>query len=193
MATRLTLLCHASTEALRAARFPRDEPIEASGERKAAALAGKLPRTNRCWTSPALRARQTAAVLNLAPAIEPALRDCDYGSWAGRSLDEIAAAEPEGAAAWISDPAAAPHGGESILDLLRRVGAWLDAQASERDPALAVTHPAIIRAAIVHAIKAEARSFWRIDIGPLSRTDLYGKDGRWNLRSVNSGVDEGGR
>jgi len=185
MATRLTFLCHASTAALRAARFPRDEPLDASGERRASALAGRLPRAERCWTSPALRAKQTAARLILDCPVEPALADCDYGRWAGLSLDEVSAAEPHATAAWLADPAAAPHGGESLDGLLARVGRWLDGRLAEAGPALAITHAAVIKAAIVHALGAGASSFWRIDIGPLSRTELHGGAGRWTLRSVN--------
>jgi broad specificity phosphatase PhoE len=46
------------------------------------------------------------------------------------------------------------------------------------------THPAIIRAAIVHAIEADSHSFWRIDIAPLSITRLSGLGGRWNLSAA---------
>jgi broad specificity phosphatase PhoE len=188
MSIRLTLLCHASTDALRAARFASDEALDAAGERKTEALVGKLPRTNRCLASPALRARQTATILGLLPSIEPALRDCDYGRWMGRALDEVSTMEPEATKQWLDDPAAAPHGGESLCDVLHRIAGWLDGLADERGQILAITHAAVIRAAIVHAMGAPAPAFWRIDVGPLSRTDLHRNDGRWTLRSVNCGV-----
>jgi broad specificity phosphatase PhoE len=184
MALRLTLLCHASTTALRRAAFPLDEPLDAKGERQAALLADRLAPADRCWTSPALRARQTAAALRLAATIEPALGDCDFGRWAGRTLDDVARSEPDATAAWLGDPAAAPHGGESLLALLRRVASWLDGQAGGRGHALAVTHAAVVRAAILHAIGAPAQSFWHIDIGPLTRTDIRCGGGRWTLRSI---------
>jgi broad specificity phosphatase PhoE len=46
-----------------------------------------------------------------------------------------------------------------------------------------VTHAAVIRAAIVHAIEATPQSFWRIDVAPLSCTLLSGSESRWNLVS----------
>jgi broad specificity phosphatase PhoE len=49
---------------------------------------------------------------------------------------------------------------------------------------VAITHPAVVRAAIVHALGAPPAAFWRIDVAPLSRTDLSGRDGRWNLRGI---------
>ena len=84
MTTRLTLICHVATVATRAAAFPLDEPIEARGRELAAKAAAHLPRADRVWTSPALRARQTAAALGLEAIAEPALRDCDHARWAGR-------------------------------------------------------------------------------------------------------------
>jgi len=61
-------------------------------------------RFERLVSAPELRARQTADRLGAGAVIEPALRDCDYGRWRGRSLGEIGAEDPAGAAAWIADP-----------------------------------------------------------------------------------------
>jgi broad specificity phosphatase PhoE len=116
--------------------------------------------------------------------IEPMLRDCDYGRWAGRSLDELEAQEPEALAEWLNDPSAAPHGGESIISLMTRVAEWLDALSGSHGKILAVTHAAVIRAAVTHAIGAPPRAFWRIDIAPLSLTRLSGDYGRWTLASI---------
>jgi broad specificity phosphatase PhoE len=142
---------------------------------------------DRCLTSPARRATQTAAALGLEAAIEPLLRDCNYGSWTGRSLDEVQAQEPEALADWIKDPSAAPHGGESVVAMIARVSAWLDTQLTSPGVVLVITHASVIRAAIVCAIEAEPRSFWHIDIAPLSLTQLSGNGGRWTLVSMSPG------
>jgi broad specificity phosphatase PhoE len=84
----------------------------------------------------------------------------------------------------MRDPEAAPHGGESIVGLIRRVAAWLEAQNGMRGTTVAVTHASVIRAAIVHAIEANPRSFWRIDVAPLSVTALSGNGGRWTLSAI---------
>ena len=183
MTARLILVCHASTGAVRAAAFPVDEPLDDKGMARAAALAGRLPKADRFWSSPELRTRQTAEALRLTANVQPALRDCDYGRWVGSTFDGVHAREPEAVAAWLRDPAAAPHGGESILVLLRRVAAWLAVEQTHHGQSIVVTHPAIIRAAIVQAIEAPPQSFWRTDIAPLSMTRLNGANGRWNLAS----------
>jgi broad specificity phosphatase PhoE len=184
MTARLILICHASTEAVRKAAFPVDEPLDPQGCARAAALAGHLPRVDRCWTSPELRARETARALQLNAEEQPLLRDCDYGSWRGLTFDEVQAREPDAAAVWLRDPTAAPHGGESILALIERVAAWLAGEQAHHQRSIVITHPAIIRAAVVHAIETTPQSFWRIDVGPLSCTRLSGRDGRWNLVST---------
>jgi broad specificity phosphatase PhoE len=112
------------------------------------------------------------------------LRDCDYGTWSGRSFDDVYAHEPQAAAAWLRDPAATPHGGESISSLMQRVTQWLAGEQLRHRHATVVTHATIIRAAIVDAIAAPPQSFWRIDIAPLSVTRLSGTDRRWNLVSA---------
>jgi broad specificity phosphatase PhoE len=83
----------------------------------------------------------------------------------------------------LRDPAAAPHGGESLLNLMRRIAHWLEEEKVTDRQSILVTHAAIIRAAIIHAIEAAPQAFWRIDIAPLSMTRLSGRDGRWNVVS----------
>jgi broad specificity phosphatase PhoE len=185
MSVRLTLICHASTRAVRAAAFPTDEPLDPSGLAKATALAAELRRVDVAWTSPALRARQAAAALNLKAVVEPALKDLDYGAWAGRSFDEVAATDPDALASWTSDCAATPHGGESILELLDRTAEWLDRIATGQSQVVAITHAAVARAAIIITLDAKPAAFWRIDVAPLCRVRLRGDRGRWSLLSMN--------
>ena len=180
----LILISHGSTDAVRSASFPTDEPLDEPGAVRAAALAGTLPKADRCWTSPELRTRQTAQALRLNANVEPALRDCNYGRWAGCRFDEVQASEPDAISSWLRDPAAAPHGGESISNLIWRVREWLAAEQARDQRAIVVTHPAVIRAAIVHAIEAAPQSFWRIDVAPLSIARLSGTHGRWNLSAA---------
>jgi broad specificity phosphatase PhoE len=187
MTTRLRLLCHASTSAVRTSTFPADEELDAQGRQKLKGLSRHLRHCDRCVTSPARRATETAAALGLEATIDPMLRECDYGRWTGRSFDEVQTQEPEALADWIKDPSAAPHGGESVVAMIGRVSAWLDTQLSTSGAILAVTHASVIRAAIVCALEAEPRSFWHIDIAPLSLTQLSGHGGRWTLVSISSG------
>jgi broad specificity phosphatase PhoE len=180
---RLLLVRHAPTAAVRAAAFGADEELDAAGVEAAARLAARLPR-GEVLISPARRAAQTAAGLDVT-AVEPALAECDFGAWAGRPLSEVAAADPAAVQAWMSDPDAAPHGGESLTALLARVRRWLDAQARRDGTAIAITHGGVVKAAVVLALEAPASAFWRIDVSPLAITELHAHDGRWTVTRVN--------
>ncbi len=187
MSLRLTFVAHAATAATRQAAFPADEPLEPLGARKAAALAEALGRVDAAWTSPALRAVQTAVALGLDATADAALADIDMPRWAGRSLAEIQASDAAGLSRWMTDPAASPHGGESVTDLLGRVESWLDSMRHHDGRVLAVTHPSVIRAAVIVALDADPGSFWRVDVEPLYLATFLGRSRRWTLRGLHPG------
>lgn len=184
---RLLLIRHASTEAVRAAAFGSDEPLDRLGRVAAKQLARRLPsRVDEILVSPSLRARETAQLAGLGATKEDlALAECDFGRWAGRSLEDVAEAEPDAVRAWMTEPDAAPHGGESLTRLLDRVGAWLASQAARDRTAVAVTHGGVVKAAVVGALDATPLAFWRIDVAPLAITELHAHDGRWTVTRVN--------
>jgi broad specificity phosphatase PhoE len=181
MAARLDLLAHGASEATRAARFPDDEPLETSAIGALQAMSGRLRSYARVLTAPALAARETATALGLDAQVEPALRDCDYARWRGLAPKDVAERESDAFAAWLGDPTAAPHGGESVVALIERVGDWLTQSLAREGATLAVTHALVIRAAIVNALGAGPSSFARIDVAPLSLARLSGHGQRWNL------------
>jgi broad specificity phosphatase PhoE len=180
MTTRLHFICHASTSAISRDAFPDDEPLDERGLREARTLAAGLPGATSAVRGPSLRCAQTAEALGLDARTDPALDDCDLGRWRGRTLADVYADEPGAVRAWTSAPAAAPHGGESVLDVIARVGAWLEGLPGER--IIAVTHAAVVRAAVVHVLRAPASAFWSVDAEPLALVSLTGHEGRWRLR-----------
>jgi broad specificity phosphatase PhoE len=183
MSIRMSLVCHAGTSSGRDVAFPDDEPANVTVLSKATALGPLLQDASRLWTAPERRARETAAKLGSPSAIIPEVRDCDFGCWRGRRLIDIQGEVPHLLEAWTSNPAAAPHGGESTVDLLKRVGAWLD-DYRETGHTVLVTHPMVIRAVVTHSLCAGPDAFRRIDIEPLSVTDLRRFRQCWTLRSL---------
>ena len=179
MITELVLVSHAPTSATRTPSFPLDEPIEDAGS-----VHLELPRFDHGLCAPSRAAQETARILGLDVVVTPALRDADHGAWAGRRLDEVAIADSELFAAWVSDPGAAPPGGESVLELIARVGGWIDGRVAVPGTTVAVTHAAVIRAALVHAVDAGAPAFWHYDVGPLTAVVLRGDGRRWMLRAL---------
>jgi broad specificity phosphatase PhoE len=183
---RLLLVRHAATAATRAAAFPADEPLGELALVAAKRLRDALPARCEAISSPALRCRQTAAAAGFEqPHVEPDIAECDFGSWAGRALADVSADEPEAVRAWMTDADARPHGGESLTAFVARVGGWLDRQAELDGRVVALAHGGVVKAAVVHALAAPVAAFWRVDVTPLSITELHAHDGRWTLTRVN--------
>lgn len=176
---RLTLLSHGMTDAMADGRFPADEPLNAIGRYQVEAMDGVAGTAQRRLSGPERRTLQTAKLLGLQAKTEPLLADLDCGRWRGDALAALPLGELE---VWLSQPGAAPHGGESIADLIYRVARWLESLTANPLRTVAVTHPAVIRAAIVAALDAAPPSFWRVDVEPAGRVVMHFRGGRWTLR-----------
>jgi broad specificity phosphatase PhoE len=184
---RLMLIRHGATAAVRAASFAADEPLEPAAREMAAALGPGLPGTRTGLSGPELACRETAERLGLDAGVEADLAGLDMGSWRGRTLEEVQDRDPTGLMAWMSDPDATPHGGESLAAYNERITGWLDAAAVERHGfVIATVDAAVIKAAVLHALAAPPAAFWRVDASPLRVTELHGSHDRWSLRTANS-------
>ncbi len=181
---RLTFLCVAATPGLRRGVFPADERLDERGLAATRECAKRLPRTAACWTSPAASAAETVAALGATARSAEALRECDYGQWVGLDLRAVSTRHPNDYAAWLADPEAAPHGGESFGHVIGRVGTWLDALAPTPEETLAVTHASVIRAAVIHARALPFTEYARISVAPLTLTAMRRDGGAWIVESV---------
>lgn len=180
MTIRLTLIVAAAHGG--EVRFDDDAPVGGPGLRQAKAAARNPSPPGRYYVAPSMRCRQTAAALGLSPIVEPDLRDCDMGEWRGHPLTHVAAAFPDQLRIWMTDPHSAPHGGESVSDLCRRVTGWLDRLPADSGRVVAVAEPAVVRAGMLHALTAPPEVFWRIDTPPLAAVELTAHRNRWYLR-----------
>ncbi|TWV56394.1 histidine phosphatase family protein [Streptomyces misionensis] len=182
MTSRVTFVSPATSPSLRQARFYDGDSIDDIGAARAREAAGSLPVAARVVVSPSVRCRETAAALGLDGVETRELGGLDVGRWRGRTLEAVAAAEPEAVARWLTDPGSAPHGGESIEVLCGRVARWLEEATAVDGRVLAVVEPEVVRAAVTEALDIPAAVFWRLDVSPLTVTELSSRAGRWNLR-----------
>jgi broad specificity phosphatase PhoE len=136
--TVLYLIRHGATEAnlARPARIQgrrHNPPLARLGVRQSEAtrdfLAGR--RVEHCYSSPLLRAVQTATIVaaphGLAPQPLDALTECDVGRWEGLDWQTIRYLDAEGHQRFHANPAQFGYpGGESFQDVFDRVAPALD-------------------------------------------------------------------
>ncbi|MFD7861104.1 histidine phosphatase family protein [Streptomyces sp. NPDC057682] len=184
MSVRVSLVAAARSSALLGERFDDDRPLDEAGWHEvqfAAPALFPLGAAELRYCSPTARSRATGDMLGFAPLVQPALRDCDMGRWRGRTLADVTAREPAAVDAWLADPRSAPHGGESLLAFISRIGGWLDTRPAVEGSIVAVAEPAVVRAALVYALKAPPPTYWNVDVRPLSTITLTGLPRRWSL------------
>ena len=182
--TRVLLISHAATREQREGIFPGDEVLTERMLAEVAATGWTAPAHQQVWTAPEMRARGTAGALGLRATEVPELREVDCGRWRGCALERVGEAEPGELRTWLRDVEAAPHGGEPYAELLARAGRWMRSLEGAGG-VIAVTHASVVRACVVYAMGAPREAFRRVEIGPLTATDLrQGGDGGWTVRSV---------
>ena len=114
-------------------------------------------------------AAQTAEAAGLTvDAVEPAHRRVRLRRVGRAHAGRAVASRPEARGAWMTDPDAAPHGGESLRAFAARVGGLARrAGGAPTARAVAITHGGVVKAAVVHALGAPLEAFWRVDVAPL--------------------------
>lgn len=195
---RLLLVRHGLTNANQEDRYigRMDPPLSTEGLAQAEALAARLTReeVTAIYSSPQLRARQTAEIITracgLKVLIEPALREMDFGCWEGLTHAEITARYPEQMRAWWNDPAAepAPHGGESLAQVARRAREAYNkimCRHGEGEAVLIVSHGGVLQALLCEALGPPLRARWSywLKAGALSELQVF--EGQPVLVSLN--------
>ena len=157
--TVLYLIRHGATEA-NLASPPRlqgrrhDPPLAQLGVRQAEATRDFLAvrPIDHCYSSPLLRAVQTAAIVaaphGLSPEPVEALTECDVGRWEGLDWETVRYLDAEGHGRFHADPAAFGYpGGESLRAVRERVAPALDELLVRHDggSVLVVAHHAVNR------------------------------------------------
>lgn len=185
MSVEVTLVAAARSSSLLGERFDDDRPLDEAGWHEvqfAAPALVPLGAAELRYCSPTARSRATGDALGFAPLVQLALRDCDMGRWRGCTLSDVTAREPAAVDAWLADPRSAPHGGEPLLAFISRIGGWLDTRPACDGAIVAVAEPAVVRAALVYALRAPPSTYWNVDVRPLSTVTLTGLARRWSLR-----------
>lgn len=187
----------------------RDIPVDTSNATAFAALAARVPAGAVWLTTPLSRTQATAAAIHAAmteppppPRIEPAFIEQSFGDWQGLAYEDIGAygrVRPgtkgigvEGHRFWLAPAHETPPGGESFVDVMRRVAEGIERLTAEHagQDIVVVAHGGPIRAALAHALSLdpEAALAFTIDTLSLSRLDHIQGPGRgnpWRVGPIN--------
>ncbi len=157
-------------------------------------LAQRLPREAHWLVTPLSRTRRTAEAIFAAGypptglAVEPDLIEQHLGEWQGLAHAELPArlALPQHAF-WPLGGEERPPGGETMADVIVRVGATLERLAEEHDggDVVAVAHGGSIRAAVAHALRIAADNALHLSVQNLSLTRLERYPEGWRVVCVN--------
>jgi alpha-ribazole phosphatase len=116
------------------------------------------------YSSPRLRARETAVAVNRDVVIDDDLREIDFGDLEGRSYDEIAETDPELYRAWMERPTTVHFpGGESFAELKVRALEALDRIRAAHGAAVVVTHGGVLRAGLAAWLGMPDEAIFRLD------------------------------
>ena len=160
-------------------------------------LAQRLPRPAHWVVSPLSRTLRTAEAIfragyPAAPlAVEPGLAEQDLGAWQGLPHAELPPLLSRPAHAfWPLAGEERPPGGESMAEVVARVGAALERLAGARPggDVVVVSHGGAIRAAVAHALRISADNALHLSVQNLSLSRLERHPAGWRVVSVNEWI-----
>lgn len=187
--TRFLVVRHGESSYGAQGRFTgrEDVPLTGTGRRQAGAVADRIAPSDPAvvLTSPLVRCRDTAKSIAGragAPVVEDErLLDEGLGAWTGLRVAEIEAGWPAELTLWRRDPAAAPPGGESFVQVRDRVKPLMtEALSSYRGHTVVlVTHAAVAKMILITALQVDPAVAYRlrVDTGSLSTFDVDGAGG----------------
>ena len=162
------------------------------------ALARRLPRPAHWLATPLSRTTRTAEGIFGAGyppvplTVEPGLIEQHLGDWQGLAHADLPAKLRLPAPAfWPLAGEERPPGGESMAEVIARVGATLERLAREQagGDVVAVTHGGTIRAAVAHALGLGADAALQLSVRNLSLTCLECHPAGWRVERVNEAAD----
>jgi alpha-ribazole phosphatase len=162
------------------------------------ALAARLPMPAVWLCSPLSRTRRTAEAIFSAgyPAqpvtVEPGLTEQTLGQWEGLAHADLPARLTLPAHAfWPLGGHERPPGGESVAEMIVRVGATMERLAADYagQDVVAVSHGGAIRAALAHALDIGPDNALHLAVQNLSLTRIERHPRAWRVVTVNQLFD----
>ncbi|MEK3720744.1 histidine phosphatase family protein [Paenibacillus sp. FSL H8-0034] len=193
--TIISLIRHGVTDVNREPIFQgqMNNPLAIEGTRQAQLLAARLSfvKVDVLYSSDLLRAVQTAAIIvkphDKEIRTSSQLREINRGDWTGMSYKACAAADPAGWQASRINPEFRSPGGESFVDLHKRVVTEIEriAMLHRGTHIVIVTHGGPIRAFLRHAVGLPAHHMQTFEAANTSISRFKLEDQQWSLLQFN--------
>ena len=143
--------------------------------------------------SPLQRTRQTAAAIEsttgLTAILDEAWYELSFGTWDGKSIEEVKEQEPDAYQAWLNSSSYQAGGGESYDQAAIRIDQALDRLVAQYPGkrVVVVTHNGVIKSAVNLAMGGPNDGVFHLDAGPcsISSVSIWPSDGLRAVRSLN--------
>lgn len=166
-------------------RGHQNDPLSPKGQKQMDDAIGTYSNWDLVITSPLLRcfefAQKTATRLQLPLEIEAQFRELDYGSWEGRTADEIREHHSGALENFFRNPIEyPPSGSESLVAFQTRIlAAWQNTLSKHHGKRiLLVCHGGIIRMVLTHLLHMPLEKLFRITVpnAGITRIEQCSKD-----------------
>ena len=195
-ATRLLLVRHGEVEeGARGRIYGRLDPALSPAGRAQAEAAARSVAAERpvaIYTSPSVRARDTAvpiaSALGLTPVTDPRIREIEFGEFEGLTFAEAERRDPVTWREWMERPGEVRFPGGECWDEIRARAvdaAEAIAAAHPHAPVVVITHGGVIRALLSEALALPASRTFRMEVGFGSLTVLRREPFGWMVEAVN--------
>lgn len=174
--TRIVLIRHGETEWNRLGRFQgrTDVPLNQEGLEQAERLAQRLKEVplTKIYTSPLIRARKTAEIVNDYHGVEiipeEGLTEVDHGHWTGMFKSQVMEMDGERYKTWLTRPdtLVMPEG-ESLADVYRRSVGVMEKiiENNVGETILVCSHDAVNKVLLCHFLGLGLSNFWKFKQG----------------------------
>ena len=195
--TKILLVRHGHVEGIKPQRFRgrTDLPLTELGQAQASAVGRCIARwwrPVRAYTSPLKRCTATANAISRACGCDITtlddLSDIDYGTWQGKTYEEMKQADPRLFMAWFATPHLVRFpDGEALQDLIARTAnsVRLVLEHHADDTVVLVGHDNVNRALLLQLLDQPLSAFWRLGQEPCCINEIDITDGTIRVQCVN--------
>ena len=193
---KLVIIRHAESEWNPVGRYQGllDPDLTERGIQQAKALGRELRREgiSHLYTSPLARTRHTAEIVSTFIGTKPVedrrVIEIDHGKWSGLLVDEVREKFGDEFEIWMNSPQDASfEGGESLKDVLARVGEFIEyvRQRHRGETVGVVSHTVPIRCMICYILGIDLSRFWSFGCDNASYSVVYFEESRNVLQRLN--------